>query len=74
MNNPMEQMKAFIKQGGNPQQIINKVAGQNPMLKNVIDMAQKGDKEGIENFARNLLKEQGRDFDSEFKNFMSNFK
>ena len=31
-------------------------------------------KEGIENFARNVLKEQGRNFDTEFNEFMKNFK
>ena len=28
----------------------------------------------IEQFARNMCKERGKDFDTEFKNFMSNIK
>ena len=37
-------------------------------------MAEKGDKQGVENFARNLLKEQGRDFDQEFSQIQQIFK
>ena len=44
------------------------------MLNNLIQMAQKGDTKGVENFARNLCKEKGQDFDKEFATFMSNFK
>lgn len=46
----------------------------NPIFANLIDMAQKGDAKGVEDFARNMMKEQGRDFDKEmdsFKNMMS---
>lgn len=46
----------------------------NPILKEVISKAQKGDSKGVEQFARNLFKEQGRDFDKEFGEFMKNFK
>lgn len=46
----------------------------NPMLNNLVGMAEKGDKQGIENFARNFFKEQGKDFDKEYAMFMNNFK
>ena len=76
MNNPLEIVKSFMGKGGNPQQIIENVMknNNNPMMNNLLQMAQKGDKQGIENFARNLYKEQGRDFNKEFADFMSNFK
>ena len=32
---------------------------QNPMAKNTLEMAQKGDFRGIENIAKNLCKEKG---------------
>lgn len=51
---------------------INK--NQNPMFSNLISMAQKGDSKGVENFARNLFKERGRDFDKEFAEFMGKMK
>ena len=55
--------------------VINMIkSNNNPMVKNLVEMAEKGDNEGIEKFARNMFKEQGRDFDSEIKQFMNNFK
>lgn len=60
----------------NPQSIINKIITQNsnPVINNLIKMAQKGDVKGVENFARNLFKEKGRNFDKEFAEFKNNFK
>lgn len=75
MNNPMQFMNMLngIK---NPKEVvINMIkSNNNPMIKNLVEMAEKGDNEGIEKFARNMFKEQGRDFDSEIKQFMNNFK
>lgn len=45
----------------------------NPILKEVISKAQKGDSKGVEQFARNLFKEQGRDYDEEFNKFLNQF-
>ena len=75
MNNPMQMMN-FLKGIKNPKEaVINMIkSNNNPMVKNLVDMAEKGDNEGIEKFARNMFKEQGRDFDSEIKQFMNNFK
>lgn len=46
----------------------------NPMFSQLIQMANNGDSKGVENFARNLLKERGMDFDEEFAKFRNNFK
>lgn len=46
----------------------------NPIFANLVQMAEKGDSKGLENFARNFYKEQGKDFDKEFSNFVSNMK
>ena len=46
----------------------------NPIIKNLVKMAENGDIEGVETFARNLYKQQGRDFDSELSQFKSMFK
>ena len=46
----------------------------NPILNNVMGMAQKGDTQGVENFARNICKQKGLDFDTEFNKFKSNFR
>lgn len=59
-----------------PKEIVLKMLGQNsnPMINNLIQMAEKGDNKGIENFARNIFKDKGMDFDKEFSNFMNNMK
>lgn len=64
MNNQIEMLKNLI---------INRQIN-NPIFKEVINKAQNGDRKGVEEFARNLFKEQGRDFDKEFNEFMKNFK
>ena len=62
--NPVQMLKNII---------MNKQIN-NPIFKEVINKAQNGDSKGVEEFARNLFKEQGRDFDKEFGEFMKNFK
>lgn len=74
--NPLQLIKMLFNKNKNPQEMIKSMMGNNnnPMVNNLIQMAQNGDQKGIENFARNMFKEQGRDFDKEFSEFMGNFK
>ena len=72
--NPIQTIKNFIGKGLSPEGIIQNMNIQNPMITNLITMAKKGDTQGIENFARNMFKERGRDFDKEFNEFKNNFK
>ena len=74
--NPMELIKGFISRGLNPQQILNSMMNNNnnPVLNNLIQKAKQGDTKGVEDFARNLFKEQGRDFDKEYSQFKNSFK
>ena len=73
----MNQMQfiSMIKSIKNPKEaVINMIkSNNNPMLKNLVEMAEKGDTKGVENFARNFYAQQGRDFDQEFNNFKSMF-
>lgn len=74
--NPIQVLQNFMGKGGNPQQLLQKAMGMgnnNPMISNLLAMAQKGNSEGIEQFARNYCKERNMDFDKEFSAFMSNF-
>lgn len=74
---PIDMLKGFVGNGGNPQQfIMNMMAknNSNPMINNLMNMAKEGNNQGVEEFARNMFKEQGRDFDKEFSGFMQNFK
>lgn len=59
-----------------PQQIVMDRIQQenNPMMKNLFQMAQQNDTKSVENFARNFYKERGLDFDKEFGEFMKNFR
>lgn len=70
--NPM-QIIQMLKNGGNPQQIVIGMLEQNsqdnPVLDNLLSLAKEGNTQEIENFARNMLKEQGKDFDKEFNSF-----
>lgn len=75
MNNPMQFMN-MLRGIKNPKDaVINIIkSNNNPMVKNLVEMAEKGDSKGVETFARNLYAQQGRDFDKEFNEFMNNFK
>ena len=73
--NPMQMLQSFLGRGMSPQQIINQMSGnKNPMITNLMNMMQTGDSKGVEDFARNIFKEKGRDFDKEFGEFKKNFK
>lgn len=72
--NPMQMLQSFITKGLSPQKIAEQIVGNNPMMANLIKMANAGDTEGVEKVARNMFKEKGRDFDKEFSEFKSKFK
>ena len=72
--NPMQMLQNFITKGLYPQKIAEQMTGNNPMMANLIKMANAGDTEGVEKVARNMFKEKGRDFDKEFSEFRSKFK
>ena len=56
MNNLFQMLQALQ----NPQQFLqNSQAMQNPVLKNAIEMYQRGDKDGINRLADNLCSERG---------------
>lgn len=57
----------------NPQQIINKVLGSNPMANNLLGMVNNKDQKGIEQMARNLAKEKGIDADKLYNQIKSQF-
>ena len=73
--NPMDMLKA-MRGKMNPQQMVMNMVknNSNPIFKNLIEMAEKGDTKGVEEFARNMYKEQGKDYDKEFSDFMNTIK
>ena len=73
--NPMNMLKSMFG-SMNPKEIVSKIISNNsnPIVSNLVNMANKGDTKGIEEFARNYMKEQGKNYDEEFNNFMNNFR
>ena len=72
--NPMQMLQGMR----NPQKFLQQMMGNNsvmsnPMARNAIQMAQKGDSKGIEQMARNLCKEKGIDADDVFNQIKSIF-
>lgn len=70
--NPM-QLIQMIKGGQNPQQLAMSLLGgqapNNPLLTNLLSLAQQNKTQELEQIARNMMKEKGLDFDTEFINF-----
>lgn len=67
--NPVEMIKNFMTKGMTPKGIVQNMVGNNPIFNRLIDMAEKGDNQGVETFARNIMKERGLDLDKELANF-----
>nr|DAK93091.1 MAG TPA: hypothetical protein [Caudoviricetes sp.] len=62
----------------NPQQLIQRIAGNNqimsnPMVQNVMQMAQQGNMQGVEQMARNLCHEKGLNADEVFNQVKGRF-
>lgn len=72
INMPMYFLQ-MMRQGKNPQQLMfnmmTQSASNNPILSNLLSLAQQGKSADIEKVARNLLSSQGYDFDKEFASF-----
>ena len=75
MINPMMLMQML--RGRNPHQAIMNAmrnqAGQNPVLNNALDMAEKQDAKGLEQLARNLCESNGVNADDMVKQIKSQF-
>lgn len=68
-----KELVAMIKNGINPQQltlnILQNQMSNTPMGQNLLSLAQNGNTAQIEQFARNYVASQGKDFDQEFNSF-----
>lgn len=74
--NPM-QLISMIKGGQNPQQLVMSILEQqsqnSPMGANLLNLAKNNRSADIEQIARNLCQQQGKDFDKEFNAFKQMF-
>lgn len=63
---------------GNPQQIAMNFLQQNspgnPMLENILNLANNGDMAGVETVCKNVIRSKGLDPDELMKNFQSQWK
>lgn len=70
--NPIQVINA-IRSGQNPQQIVMNIVqermGSTPLGTNLINLAQDNKTDEIEQIARNICKQRGVDFDTEFSAF-----
>lgn len=73
MDNTMMEIIQKIKSGQNPQQItLNLLQTQmqnSPLGANLLGLARQNRTADIEQIARNLMAQQGKDYDTEFKAF-----
>ena len=76
MNYPIDIIN-MLKNGSNPQQIVLSMLPEeqmaNPVIKNLVQLAQNNDTQSLEQFARNMFQEKGLDFDQEFNSFKQRF-
>jgi hypothetical protein len=64
----MKNPQSFLQQAMQNNQMM-----QNPMLKNAIEMYQRGDREGVNQLAQNLCKEKGTSFEQMAQQIKSQF-
>ena len=74
----MNNMGMLFQAVKNPQQFVQQMMGnsqamQNPMIKNAIEMYQKGDRQGVNELAQNLCKEKGTTFEEMTQKIKSQF-
>jgi hypothetical protein len=71
----VQQIQQMIQQFGTPEKLAKMLIKKtnNPMLNNLVQLAEQGNNANLESFAENVFKERGRDFNKEFSEFMKNF-
>ena len=71
MNRQIQGIVQQIRRGQNPQQVMLNILSRqtSPMSANLYNLIQQGRTGEIEQIARNIMKQQGKDFDTEFKAF-----
>lgn len=58
-NNPMLNVVAAMRSGGNPMAMLNQMAQSNPQMAQAMQMIQGKNPQQLEEMARNLAKERG---------------
>lgn len=58
-NNPVFKLIQAMKSGGNPMQMLQQMAGNNPEAQKVLGMMQQHDTQGLKEMAMNMAKQKG---------------
>lgn len=61
MNSPIMQLVGALKNGGNPQQMLQQMMGQNPQFKQIVDSAQGKSPQQMGDYIRNAAQQKGVD-------------
>lgn len=67
LNNPMLAIIGAAKNGGNPMQVLQQMAGQNPQVRNFMQMVQGKTPQQLEQMARNMARERGTSVENVIK-------
>ncbi|MEE0860394.1 MAG: hypothetical protein UIC49_02940 [Paludibacteraceae bacterium] len=71
--NPIQLLS--LLRGGNPQAVAQQIIQQNypndPTMKQLLELGQKGDTQALNQFAQQFFARNGRDFQTEFNSFMA---
>lgn len=59
MNNPLVSLMGLVRNGGNPQVILNQIAQTNPQVRQAMQMMQGKSNDELRQMAMNMAKEQG---------------
>lgn len=60
-NNPIMQMISMLKNGGNPQQLIQQMVGSNPQMKQIMDTVSGKSQQEMSEYIKNAAQQRGVD-------------
>lgn len=60
-NNPIMQMISMLKNGGNPQAIVQQMVGSNPQMKQIIDTVSGKSQQEMSEYIKNAAQQRGVD-------------
>lgn len=67
-NNPIMQMISMLKNGGNPQQLIQQMVGSNPQMKQIMDTVSGKSQQEMSEYIKNAAQQRGVDLSQLAKN------
>lgn len=73
MNNPMQTIMSMMRAGGNPAQILQSMAQQDPRVGQAMQMIQGKSQQELQQMAVNLAKERGVDLNALVQNLAQQF-